>query len=89
LRRDQRRLRELIRAGLRAQGLHLRARSVSLRSRSPTRPVLRVTDVLEPYELRSPDGTLVERRPGRGAVSWLVTLSREAGRWRIYDVVAS
>lgn len=88
-RRDRARLGTLVAAGLRAQSLHLRARSVTVRREDPARTLLRVVDVLDPYDLRDAAGALAQHRPGRGATSWLVTLVREPAGWRIYDVVAS
>jgi hypothetical protein len=87
--RDRARLTDLATAGVRASGLRLRATDVTARDATASRVVLRVVDELGPYQLREPDGTLVERRAGRGASTWSVTLVRERGVWRVYDVVAS
>ncbi|MGZ4615093.1 MAG: serine/threonine-protein kinase [Actinomycetes bacterium] len=89
LARDRTRLRQLAGAGVRAKHLHLRATRVEVRTQQAARVVLRVVDVLDPYELRTTSGRLVERRPGRAAKTWAVTLVKEREVWRIYDVAAS
>jgi hypothetical protein len=89
LRRDCAALADLAASGLHVEGLRLRARSVRLVTRSARQVVLEVVDVLEPYEVRGAKGVLVERRPGRGAASWRVTLVRSGSEWQFYDVVAS
>jgi Protein kinase domain len=88
LRRDRAQLADLAATGLHVEGLRLRPRSVRVVTSSSRRVVLHVVDVLEPYVVRSAHGALVDARPGRGAASWQVTLERDAGDWRVYDVVA-
>jgi hypothetical protein len=89
LRRDRAQLADLAAAGLHVERLHVRPRSVRVLTSSARRVVLAVVDVLDAYELRDARGSLVGTRPGRGATSWRVSLVRERGDWRIYDVVAS
>jgi hypothetical protein len=87
LARDRSALAALTGAGLRAQGLRLTATSVVVRRRAGGRVRLAVTDVMPPYRLVDAAGVVADRRPGRGAASWTVVLSRDHGRWRVYDVV--
>lgn len=87
--RDRAELADLAATGLHVDGLDLRPRSVRVLSSSVGRVVLAVVDVLEPYDVRTARGALVDARPGRGAASWRITLVRAGGDWRIYDVVAS
>lgn len=84
MRRDRAALAELVMEGVKARRLHLEIRSVQVTSASATRVVLQVVDVLRPYELVG-ENTRVAR-PGRAAAPWQVTLVRERGAWRIYDV---
>ena len=86
--RDRTRLRQLAGAGARATHLHLRATRVEVLRQQPARVVLRVVDVLDPYELRTASGRLVERRAGRTAKTWAVTLVKEGEVWRVYDVAS-
>jgi hypothetical protein len=86
LSRDAAALRRLSGAGLRAQGLRLAATKVDLAGRSDGRVRLAVTDVMPAYRLVDEGGAVVERRPGRGARSWMVVLARDGERWRVYDV---
>jgi len=53
---------------------------------SPRRVRLDVEDVMPAYDLVDRDGTVVEKRSGRGRVRWTVTLERSGDRWRVYDV---
>jgi hypothetical protein len=89
LARDRRQVSALATAGAHTAGLRLRTDRVTLLRRGAGRAELRVIDVLDRYELRARDGSLLARRPGRPRAAWTVTLVRSAGRWRIYDVVAS
>jgi hypothetical protein len=87
LRRDRRAMERLAAAGLRAARVRLRAVEVRVVSSAEGEVRLVVTDVLGAYRLVDADtGRVVERRPGRGPASWLLTLTREAGGWRIWDV---
>jgi hypothetical protein len=88
LRRDRDRLAALVTRGQRAEGLRLRATEVSQQDRHADRVVLRVVDVLAPYTVRSLDSGRATPQPGRGARAWRVTLVRDRGRWRFYDVVS-
>ncbi|MEP6760250.1 MAG: hypothetical protein ABJA93_02665 [Sporichthyaceae bacterium] len=47
--------------------------------------MLRVVDVMPPYELVAAKGG-VSSRPGRAAARWTVTLMREGPAWQVYDV---
>jgi serine/threonine protein kinase len=89
LRRDRSQLADLAAAGLHVERLRLRPRSVRVVTSSARRVVLDVVDVLEPYDVRTARGALVDARPGRGAAAWRVTLVRAARDWQVYDVVAS
>jgi Protein kinase domain len=89
LRRDRAQLAELAAAGLHVERLRLRPRSVRVVTSSGRHVVLDVVDVLEPYDVRTARGGLVDVRPGRGATSWRVTLVRAGSDWQVYDVVAS
>jgi Protein kinase domain len=88
LRRDRAQLADLAATGLHVEGLRLRPRSVRVVTSSPRRVILHVLDVLDPYAVRTARGALVDARPGRAVASWRVTLERDAGEWRVYDVVA-
>lgn len=76
-------LRAYSRRGLRVRGLHLELVDVRERSRSPTKAVLRVTDRLDGYRIVKAGGRLVRREPGRGEVTWRMTLRRSHHGWRI------
>jgi hypothetical protein len=86
--RDRARLAGLAAAGLHVDKLRIRPRSVRVVIGSSTRAVLDVVDALDSYDMRTARGALVEARPGRGAAAWRVTLVREGGGWRVYDVAA-
>jgi hypothetical protein len=87
LRRDRRALRDLAAAGLRAAGVRLRAVDVRVVSTADDEVRLAVNDELAAYRLLDArTGRLVERRPGRGRVRWLLTLVRQPSGWRIWDV---
>lgn len=88
LRRDRDRLADLAAAGMHVERLRMRARSVRVVSSSPTRVVLDVVDALDPYDVRTARGALVDARPGRGATAWRVTLVSAGGDWRVFDVAA-
>jgi hypothetical protein len=88
LRRDHARLADLAAAGLHVEKLRVRPRSLQVVISSPTRVVLDVVDALDPYDVRTAEGAVVDARPGRGAATWRVTLVREVGGWRVYDVAA-
>ncbi len=76
----------LVEAGLRADGLRLRAVAVTETARSSDRVRLSIEDVMPAYRLVDSSGTVVEERAGRERSRWTVTLSRVAGEWRVYDV---
>ena len=87
LRRDRRAVRDLSAAGLRAAGVRLRAVEVRAVSSAADEVRLAVTDELEAYRLLDArTGQVAERRPGRGTARWLLTLFRQPGGWRIWDV---
>ncbi len=85
-RRDRRQLSGLREACLRAEGLRLRILRVTELRRTQRHVRLRVVDVLRPHRVVDGSGAFVERRPGRTARTWTVTLSLDGGRWRVYDV---
>jgi eukaryotic-like serine/threonine-protein kinase len=85
-RRDRRQLVGLRGAGLRAEGMRLRILRISVVRHTERHVRLRVVDVLRLHRLVDGSGAVVERRPGRTAVAWTVTLALEGGRWRVYDV---
>jgi hypothetical protein len=86
LRRDLGVLDRLVDAGLRADGLRLRAMAVTETARSGDRVRLSVEDVMPAYRLVDSSGRVLEERAGRERSRWTVTLSRVAGEWRVYDV---
>lgn len=67
-------------------GLRLEIESVRVLRRTPERTTLQVIDRLPPYDLVAADGRLLERRAGRGPVSWLVELVPAGAGWRITGV---
>lgn len=85
--RDEAALAQLTGSRLHAEGLRLTVTDVALRSRSAGRVRLAVTDVMPSYRVVDEGGTVVEHRRGRGPASWTVVLTRDDGRWRVYDVV--
>jgi tRNA A-37 threonylcarbamoyl transferase component Bud32 len=89
MRRDRASLTELAARGLHVERLRLQPQSLHVASTSAQRVVLRVVDVMEPYELRTASGRLVATRPGRSARTWRVTLVRSAAGWRFFAVTAS
>ena len=80
---------DLAATGLHVERLRMRPRSVRVVTSSPRRVVLDVVDALDPYDVRTARGALVDARPGRGAASWRVTLVREGGDWRVFDVAGT
>lgn len=76
-------IRLLAAAGARADGLRLEVRSAQLVRRTAAEVTLRVADRLAAYEIVAADGRVLERRPGRGPVTWLVTLVPAGDGWRI------
>ncbi len=86
--RDAAKLQRLLDAGLRAEGLRLRATSVVERERTGSEARLIVTDTMGPYRLVDERGHPAQRRPGRGPLTWLVTLRNDRGIWLIDDVVS-
>lgn len=83
---DSATLRRYARAGLRVGDLRLRLLAVRARTVSPTGATLSVTDRLPAYDVVDAEGRVVSREPGRGAVSWRLTLRRVGGAWLIADV---
>ena len=87
LRRDRRAVRHLVAEGLVADGVRLRAVDVRVVSSADDEVRLAVTDELAAYRLLDArTGEVVERRPGRGRASWLLTLRRLPDGWRVWDV---
>lgn len=87
---DAEQLRDLLAAGVVAQGLRLTVIDASVRQTGPGRVVLAVRDRIPPYRLVDARGELVAQRSGRGERSWLITLAPAAeplGEWRIESVV--
>ena len=85
-RRDEEALVALLGRGLRAEDLRLSTTAVRLLRDDGERAQLRVTDLLDDYTLVDSDGSVVQRRPGRGAASWTVLLQRRPSGWAVYDV---
>lgn len=74
-------------AGLRVHGMRLRVGALHEVSASRSAAVLRVTDRLEPYRIVGVGaGGRGRRGPGRGDVTWRVTLRHVDGGWRIASV---
>lgn len=86
LARDTELLDQLRASGHTARGVRLVPNSVGLVASSDRRVVLRVVDVMPPYELVDADGAVSSSRPGRVAALWTVTLVREGSAWQVYDV---
>jgi hypothetical protein len=86
LARDTERVRQLRASGHTASGVRLVPTSVEVVESTDRRVVLRVLDVMPPYELVDSDGAVSSSRPGRGSARWLVTLVREGPAWQVYDV---
>ena len=87
LQRDRRTLLTLRGSDLRAEGVHLRARSVSVVEHTSREVRLQVSDSLLSYRLVDGAGHVQEQRPGRGVRSWTVVLRvRPDGGWGVYDV---
>lgn len=75
--------------GMHAVGLRLVLESVAVESASPRRAVLRVTDRLSPYQLRSADGAVVSNVAGRASAAHRIELvAADAGGsgWRVVSV---
>jgi len=85
-RRDRQQLLGMRGAGLRAEGMRLHIVRATVERRTARHVRLRVVDVLRRHRLVDRAGAVVERRPGRTAATWSVTLALEEGRWRIYHV---
>lgn len=76
-------IQRLAAAGARADGLRLEIDSTGLVRRTPAGVTLRVVDRMPAYEILSADGRVLERRSGRGPVTWLVDLVPAGDGWRI------
>jgi hypothetical protein len=85
---DRRTLGQLVAAGAHASGLSLELTSVTVESQTSQRVVLLVRDALPGYDIVAVSGA---RRhvAGRGERSWIVTLSKVGGSWRIDTVTAA
>ncbi|MQA79355.1 MAG: hypothetical protein GEV10_12905 [Streptosporangiales bacterium] len=79
-------LRRYVRAGLRVGDLRLRLLTVRAHAVSPTAATLLVTDRLPAYDVVDAAGRVVRREPGRGAVSWRLSLRRVGDAWLVADV---
>jgi hypothetical protein len=86
LARDTGLLDQLRASGHTARGVRLVPSSVQMVESADRRVVLRVVDVMPPYELIDADGARSLSRPGRGAARWMVTLVREGPTWQVHDV---
>jgi hypothetical protein len=86
LARDTELLGQLSASGRTAAGVRLVPTSVDVVETADRRVVLRVVDVMPPYELVDADGAVSSSRPGRGPARWVVTLVREGPAWQVYDV---
>jgi hypothetical protein len=60
--------------------------SVKVVESADRRVVLRVVDVMPPYQLVDAAGVVSSSRPGRGPARWAVTLLRDGPAWQVYDV---
>lgn len=86
---DRWRLTELRTAGLSARGLRLSLVTVRLVRAEAGGVMLEVRDRLLAYVLVDRNGTVVERRQGRGAQSWQVSIvpaGEPADEWRISSI---
>jgi hypothetical protein len=86
LKEDAAALATLSRRELTASGLRLEIRAAVPAAATGDRVVLRVVDRLAAYDLLDAAARVVERRPGRGARAWTVTLVPVVGapgEWRI------
>lgn len=86
LARDAAALADLTGRGLRAVGLRLQVATVSVVSSTSEAATLQVVDQLAPYRLVDRAGVVVATEPGRGQVTWTLTVTSAAGGWRISDV---
>ena len=86
LARDTELLRQLRASGHTASGVRLVPTSVDVVQSADRRVVLRVVDVMPPYELVDTDSAVSTSRPGRGSARWVVTLVREGPTWQVYDI---
>lgn len=86
LARDVAVLTELTGRHLRADGLRLHVDEVTVVSAGTTSATLLVVDHLAPYRLVDLTGAAVMNEPGRGPVSWLLTMTADPDGWRISDV---
>jgi serine/threonine protein kinase len=87
---DRQALAALVALGGHAVGLRLHVASVAVTTRTPTRVVLDVRDVLPGYDIALPDGA-VRHETGRGERRWAITLRQVGGAaagWRIETVAA-
>ncbi len=79
-------IRALAAAGARVEGLRLEVRSVQIFRRTPAGTTLRIVDWLAAYEIVAADGRVLERRPARGPLRWLVQMVPARDGWRIGTV---
>lgn len=86
LERDAAALVDLSSVDVRAIGLRLVVDEVSVVQTDDDEVVLRVVDRMPGYRLVDADGSVVEVRPGRGPVGWLVTLRDSVEGWKIAAV---
>jgi hypothetical protein len=86
LARDTELVKQLRATGHTARGVRLVPTSVTVVESTEHRVVLRVVDVMPPYELVTADGVVASSRPGRPSARWTVTLVREGVAWQVYDV---
>jgi hypothetical protein len=86
LARDSELSSQLRASGHTAEGVRLVPTSVEVVKSTDRRVVLRVVDVMPPYELVGAGGAVSSSRPGRGPARWVVTLVREGPAWQVYDV---
>jgi hypothetical protein len=84
--RDTELLDQLRASGFTARGVRLVPTSVEVMESADRRTVLRVVDVMPPYELVDADSAESNTRPGRGSARWMVTLVRDGPAWRVFDV---
>lgn len=85
-RRDRARLKRLVSAGLRVDGLDLRVLDASPVRLDPGRVVLHVVDALAPYRVVDRAGRVAASRPGRAATAWTMTLTWSGSGWRVAEI---
>lgn len=86
LARDAAALADLSARGLHAVGLRLDVEAVEVMSVDTEAATLQVVDRLAPYRLVDNAGAVVATEPGRGPVTWELTVTAVEGGWRISEI---